>query len=133
MKPDEKRDLAKAERIISRFLDTHPLKEQDFDPDGQFTEEATERFRKIFKRIMPEKAFRALEKSMFELQVGAVMDELVAIGALEYGPIDNGMPTYQRVRDWTDEEAERASARADARLRKMGRVREDLFRLFRPI
>jgi hypothetical protein len=133
MTEQEKRDFAEAQRIISRFMEKHPLEDQDFDSEGVLTEEATEKFRRIFERIMPQKPFRALEKQMFELQMNAVMSELVAIGALEYGPTQNGSQSYRRVRDWSDEEAQRAWARAEARLRITGKVREELSRWLRPI
>jgi hypothetical protein len=116
--PKEKRSLAKAEEMINRFVETHPLGRDDFDEQGRMTTEAGLRLTSNLKRALPKKLFRVFEKCVFEKRMNAVMDELVAVVAMERVPSKTGMPTYHRVRDISMEEIKGAWARMEAASRR---------------
>jgi hypothetical protein len=97
--------------MIGELCRAYPLEDEGFDENGEVTEAAAVRMMTDVFEMLPEKARQALRTHTLEEQMNAAMNELAAIGALERVPSNTGMPTHRKVRDWSNEESERAWAR----------------------
>lgn len=118
MTTEEKLYLTEIHEMIHRHFEMYPYEAGDFQENGYLTDEAALRILSAIVKMLPEKARQVLSKHAFEERMNAYCDELVATGAMERGPDKNGMPSYSKIRDWTEEESERAWARADARIER---------------
>lgn len=115
MAAKQKRYLAEVYEMIFRHAERYPYEVGDFQ-DGYLTDEASSRVLSAIEETVPEEVHRFLRKLSEEEQFNATIDELVAIGAMERVPDKTGKPTYRIVREFSQEEFDRAWARADAQI-----------------
>jgi predicted flap endonuclease-1-like 5' DNA nuclease len=115
MTPRDPKKPTAAHAQVSGIIKLYPLEDTDFKSDGDLTDDAIDRVARAALEVLPDETLCQFGEEALTTAIGAYMDELAAIGALETQINEQGVKVYAQLRDWTEEEDDEVSARVKAK------------------